>query len=194
MATLVDIRYLTEQDIKSDLENTDIVNWSNEVNMDIGNNIEIPSAAPANIVLTSTDLEYSLPIDLKIINRMRLQSDIDQGYDRNIELGYRIYNGEIVLPRVFWLAPDTLVVDYFKHMTYFANVTESIDIADRFTPLYKFYYLWRYYESPFALERFGAQEAKRKAEMMQAGYMNIKNQVVAYYSLGNEPVVIEGRW
>lgn len=194
MATLLDIRYLTEQDIKIDLENTDIINWSNEVNMDVGTNIDIPSAAPANIALNSTDLEYTLPADLKIINRMRLQRDIDQGTDRSIELGCRIYNGKVILPHTFWLAPDTLVVDYFKHMTYFTKVTDSIDIDDRFTPLYKFYYLYRYYESPFALDRFGQQESKRKAEMMQGGYINIKNQVIAYYSLGNEPVVIEGRW
>lgn len=143
--------------------------------MDVGINIDIPSD-PQLITLDTTILAYDLDESLKIINRLRLQSDIDAGEDISLTINYRIYNGQIIIPNVFWVAPDDLVVDYYKHMTYFAAVSESIDIADRFTPLYTFY----------AIKHFKPD--------YEARYQAMKDQVVSYYSLGNEPVVIESRW
>lgn len=192
MATLLDIRALVEQEIKMPIENADVVNWSNQVNMEVGTQINVPSSTPASIVLT-TDLSYDLPEDLKIINRIRLQSDIDNGIDRDIDLGYRIYSGKIILPRTFWLMPDTLIIDYYKDMTYFTDVGDSIDIADRFSTLYASYILWRYFDSPSAMQSMGA-EARRRSDLMQAMYQNMKTQVISYYSLGDQPVVLQGRW
>lgn len=177
--TLSSIRFLIEREAKENVENEDIINWCNQVNIDVGTGINIPSATPQSITLLTTTIEYSLNADLKVINRLRLQSDIDDDIDRDLNIKYRIYNQKIILPNsTFWVAPDTLVVDYYKHMTYFAAVTESIDIADRFTPLYTFYGLKKIK---------GTEEYERM-------YQNMKNQVISYYSLGNEPVTVDRRW
>ncbi len=176
--TLSQIRFLIERNLASipmTITDEDMVIWANEVNMDVGINIDIPATAQS-ITLDTSTLAYTLNANLKIINRLRLQSDIDAGDDISLTINYRIYNGQIIIPTVFWVAPDDLVVDYYKHMTYFAAVTESIDIADRFTPLYTFY---------------GIKHFKPDYEVR---YQAMKDQVVSYYSLSNEPVVIESRW
>lgn len=194
MTTLFDIRIKIEQQIRpTTLDNADIVTWANEVNADIGMNFNLP-AEPALITLTSTDLEYALPDDLKIINRLRLQSVIDSGIDAELRMSYRIYNGKIILPRVSWLAPDTLVVDYYKHLTVFTDTDDEIELDDRYAPMYQFYGLMKYYESPEAMERFGEQSAQRKMQSSESKYNNMKMQLTAYQSLSNEPIVIEGRW
>jgi hypothetical protein len=172
--TLSAIRFLIEQQSEP-TTNEDVIIWCNEVNMDVGMNIDIP-ATPQTIVLDVNTLNYPLSANLKIINRLRLQSDITAGIDLSLNIKYRIYNGEIIIPNVFWVAPDSLVVDYYKHMSYFTAITEAIDIADRFTPLYTFYGL-----------------SKSKPEF-EPKYQMMKDQVVSYYSLGNEPVTIESRW
>lgn len=192
--TISDIRFLIEREIQVTLENEDVINWCNQVSMDVGTNINVPSATPATIVLTSTDLEYNLPVDVKIINRLRLQSDIDAGLDKNLQITYRIYNGNIIFQRVYWMIPDTIIADYFKDMTYFTAVTDLIDIADRFTPLYVYYGMMKYYGTPAYMEMVGTSTANKKIESSFSAYLNMKNQVIAYYSLGNEPVTVERRW
>lgn len=180
MATsLSDIRFKIERNVKLTLEDADVINWCNYVNTDVGMGINIPADPPASITLTTTDLEYALPATLKIINRLRLQSVIDQGLDAELRINYRIYNGNIILPRVLWIAPDTLVVDYYKHMTYFTSEDDEIDIADRFTPLYTFY---------------GIAVSKGSDPLADPSYLNVKKQVLAYYALSNEPITIDGRW
>jgi len=177
--SLSDIRFMIERNVKTTLEDADVVNWCNYVNTDVGMGINIPADPAESIVLTTTDLEYALPVNLKIINRLRLQSVIDQGLDAELRVNYRIYNGNIILPRVCWMAPDTLVIDYYKHMTYFTEIEDVIDIDDRFTPLYTFY---------------GISVAKGNDPLVDPAYLNVKRQVLAYYSLSNEPIVVEGRW
>jgi len=177
--TITDIRFLIEAGIKPDsLEDDVVLNWCNEVNMDVGVNINIP-AEPQIITLNTSTLAYDLNEDVKIINRLRLQSDIDAGDDISININYRIYNGQIIIPNVFWVAPDDLVVDYYKHMTYFDAMTDTIDIPDRFTPLYTFY---------------GIKQFKSDKPEYEARYQAMKDQVVSYYLLGNEPDVVESRW
>lgn len=176
--TLSEIRFLIERnlsDLPVTITNDDMIIWANEVNMDVGINIDIP-ADPQTITLDTSTLAYDLNANLKIINRLRLQSDIDAGDDISLTMNYRIYNGQIIIPTVFWVAPDNLIVDYYKHMTYFSAITESIDIPDRFTPLYTFYVI-KHFKPDY-----------------EARYQAMKDQVVSYYSLSNEPVVIESRW
>lgn len=176
--TLSDIHFKIEREAKEQIDPEDVINWANEVNMDVGIGINVPSATPQSITLLTTTIEYSLNADLKVINRLRLQSDIDDDIDRDLSLKHRIYNQKIILPNsTFWIAPDTLVVDYYKHMAYHALITENIDLADRFTPLYTFYGL-----------------KKIKGAEYELMYQNMKNQVISYYSLGNEPVTIDRRW
>ncbi len=177
--SLSDIRFQIERNVKASCENEDVINWCNYVNSDVGMAINIPSASPAEITLTTTDLAYTLPADLKIINRLRLQSSIDEGIDAEFIVSYRIYNGQIVLPRYLWIAPDTLIIDYYKHMTLFTDIEDEIDIDDRFAPLYTFY---------------GIAKTKGHEPTQDVGYLNMKTQLLAYYSLRIEPVVIQGRW
>jgi len=195
MATsLSQIRFKIESQIRPvSLDNDDVVDWCNESNADIGLNFNLP-ADSASISLTSTDLQYDLPADLKIINRLRLQSVIDEGVDAELQINYRIYNGKIILPRVLWIAPDELVVDYYKHMTVFSSVDDEIELDDRYAPIYIFYGLMKFYELPETVERIGTQEANRKLQTFAMRYQSMKSQLTAYQSLSNEPVVIDGRW
>lgn len=191
--TLSDIRFLIERQIKAAVEDADVLNWSNEVNADIGTNINIP-AEPFEISLTTVDLEYTLPADLKVINRLRLQSCIDQMIDTDFATPYRIYNGKIILPRVLWIAPDTLVVDYYKHLTYFETIYDEIDIPDRLKTVYAFYGYAKYYQQPDVIARIGENQARANQQTYQAMYNNMKEQVIAYFSLGEEPTVVDRRW
>lgn len=97
MATsLLDIRFMLERQIRpSNIDNADFVIWCNEANDDIGINFNLP-ADPEVIELSTTTLEYTLPDDLKIINRLRLQSVIDSGLDAEFQINYRIYNGKLI--------------------------------------------------------------------------------------------------
>lgn len=195
MATkLSDIRFLIEREVKDSIENEDVVSWCNQVNADIGTNINIPANTPLTIALTPTDLQYSLTADLKIINRLRLQSVLDQGIDTELAANYRIYNGKIIFPRTFWSAPDTLLVDYYKHMTYFADISDVIDLPDRLNTVYTFYGLIKYYKQPTVLQRMGEAQARKEAETAERMYFGMKDQVVSYFSLGDEPVVVNRRW
>lgn len=191
--TLTDIRYLIEREVKDTIENEDVINWCNQVNADIGTNINIPATA-SSIALNSTDLEYALPSDLKIINRLRLQSVIDEGIDRELLTPYRIYNGYLILPRVFWLAPDTLMLDYYKHLTNFTSISDNIDLPDRLNTVYSFYGFMKYYKQPNVMQKMGEPSARKQAETAERMYLNMKDQVISYYSLGNEPVVVDRRW
>lgn len=192
MSTLSDIRFLIEQQIKETIEDYDVINWSNEVNAELGTGINIPSD-PAEIVL-STNLEYILPEDLKIINRLRLKSIVDQGLDNEFCTPYRIYNGKLVLPRVLWIIPDTLIVDYYKHMKHFETIYDEIELPDRLRTVYTFYGFMKYYQNPLVINRVGENQARANSQRYENMYQNMKNQVIAYYSLGDEPITVDRMW
>jgi hypothetical protein len=193
MSTLHQIRFLIERQVKEELEDADVLNWCNEVNADIGTNINVPADA-YSITLNTTDLEYALPANLKIINRLRLQSLIDQGIDAEIVCNYRIYNGNLILPRVLWIAPDELVVDYYKHLTYFTDIMDDIDIPDRLQTVYTFYGFMKYYGMPSIVANMGELSSRRMADNYAGMYANMRNQVISYYSLSDEPTVVDGGW
>lgn len=194
MKYLSEIRFMIERQIKPvTLDNDDVLDWCNEANSDLGSNFNLP-APPEVITLNSTDIEYLLPEDLKIINRLRLQSVIDEGIDAEFKMNYRIYNGYLVLPRISWIVPDDLVVDYYKHLTTFTSIEDEIELEDRYATVYVFYGLMKYYEQPSSYELYGEQNARLRMQANQAKYTDMKNQLTSYQSLSNEPVVIEGRW
>lgn len=192
--TLSDIRFLLEKEVRgADLDNQDIINWCNQANMEIGMNIDIPST-PQTIVLDTATLSYSLNANLKIINRLRIQSDITAGIDRALLIKYRVYNGQIIIPNVFWVAPDSLVVDYYKHMTYFTDISNTIDIDDRFEPFYTLFCKLKYHNTqPDSGKVFWRVTIAENSTMI-TNYQNMKNQVISYYSLSNDPVVVDNRW
>jgi hypothetical protein len=191
--TLSDIRFLIERQVKYAIEDADVLNWSNEVNADIGTNINIPTD-PVEITLTTTDLEYTLPDDLKLINRLRLQSDINQMIDTDLLIDYRIYSGKIILPRILWIAPDTLVVDYYKHLTYFETIFDEIDLPDRLRTVYTFYGFSKYYQQPDVIARIGENQARANQQNYAQMYEGMKINVISYYSLSDEPVIIDRMW
>jgi hypothetical protein len=191
--TLSDIRFLIERQVKYAIEDADVLNWSNEVNADIGTNINIP-ADPLEITLTTTDLEYTLPDDLKLINRLRLQSDINQMIDTDLLIDYRIYSGKIILPRILWIAPDTLVVDYYKHLTLFETIFDEIDLPDRLRTVYTFYGFSKYYQQPDVIARVGENQARANQQNYAQMYEGMKINVISYYSLSDEPVIIDRMW
>jgi hypothetical protein len=191
--SLLDLRFIIENQTKPfSLDNEDVIIWGNEVNADIGLSINVPSSE--NIALNTTDLQYALPADLKIINRLQLQSVIDEGIDAEFGIDYRIYNGNIVFPHVIWIAPDALVVDYYKHLTTFTSITDEIELDDRYVPIYQFYGLMKFYEIPAVIEKIGDQAANRRMLSYERKYEDMKNKLTSYQMLSNEPVVIDGRW
>lgn len=194
MSKLLDIRFLLEREVKDQIGNEDIINWCNQVNMDVGVSINVPSATPSTIVLDVTKLSYTLPVDLKLINRIRLKSDLDNGIDKPSKINYRIYNGQLIIPKVFWAATESLIVDYFKHMKYFSDITDEIDIDDRFTPLYTFFCKLKYHNEIKDSQNIHWRVAINSINTLMTNYATMKKQVIQYYSLENEPITIDERW
>lgn len=190
--SISDIKFLLQRELQdSTIDNETVVIWCNNANSDFGLNLNIP--ATATIAVITTDLSYALPTDLKIINRLSFQSDIDNGVDREFQGSYRIYNGQIIFPSYFTQA-DTLNVDYYKQMTHFTSGADNIDINDRYNTIYTAYGKMQYYDLPSTIERLGAQVAARKHQDAQVTYQNMKNAVTQQYALNNEPTTINARW
>lgn len=189
--TLERIRFMAERYVNDTLSNEDIINWANDINAELGLNINIPDSA--QIALTTTDMEYTLPATLKVINRLWLQSDRDNGIDKEFTWQHRIYNGKIIFVRPYWQS-DTLNVDFYRQLTYFKAITDPIDLDDRYSPLYTSYMVAQYYLSPSAIERLGELQARKQYEQHYGRYISMRTQVTALYSLVNEPAVVQERW
>lgn len=189
--TLSAIRFLVEREVGVTLDDADILNWCNQVNMDVGININIQDTV--QILLTTTGLEYLLPDDLKIINRLWLQSEFDAGIDKEFTLKYRTYAGKIILARP-WIEEAALNIDYYRDMIYFTSIDDLIELDDRFTPLYVFYCKLTYHNQQKPMDNVNWRVAINSINVLQNGYNSMKNQVTSYYSLGNDPVVIDERW
>mgnify|MGYP006962708527 FL=1 len=189
--TLENIRFTVEREIRATLENEQVIAWCNFANMDFGVGLNIP--ATATISLNETDLSYPEPTGLKEIVYMYLQSDFDNGINRPFKWPYRRFNGAIwfELP---YREPDTLNIQYYKDLTHFTDITDTIDLEDRFSPIYTFYCLMKYYASPEAKERFGDAVARREQERAEASYYHMRDQVQSYYEFKNPQYVIEERW
>lgn len=188
MSTLSDIRFITERLTKTILDDEDVIIWCNEVNADVGTEINLPGSE--DISLLTTEFSYTLPTNLKIINRLNLQSLIDEGKDREWNVNFRIYNGEIILPNTPFEA-DTLVLDYYKNLTYHTLITESLDLPERFNTLYTSYGMMKHLDSPMVREIMGETQARLKQEAYERMYNRVRIQVISTYSLSNEPTVID---
>lgn len=192
MATSLEtIRFIVERDVGDTLDNDWIINKANDAQSDFGLDINIPSTG--TISLTTTDIVYALPATLKVINRLWLQSDRDNDLDTEFKWPYRIYNGNIIFAQPYTEA-DTLNVDFYRNMTYYAAITENIDLADRFAPLYTSYIKMEYYDLPHVRERLGDSQAFKEWQKHNGRYQLMKQQVIAMYSLQNEPVSVDERW
>jgi hypothetical protein len=147
--------------------------------------IDVP--ATGTILVSPDELYYTLPsTDLKRINRLSLQSEIDMGLNRDLPKEYRVYMGNIIFDQAFDVE-DVLYVDYYKHLKYFTDITNTIDLEDRFSTLYTSYCTAQYYSLPEVVERLGENPAKRQYDKNLAQYVNIREQISAYYTLNLQP-------
>lgn len=191
MATLEEIRAVVEKET-GPLENEWVVNWCNDVNADIETAIFLP-APTYQISINTTDTEYPLPADIKEINRLWLQSEFDNGINREIRVPYRIYNVTISFPRPFPF-DDTLNVDYYKFLDRFDDITDSTELPDRFMSLYTSYCVGRYYGLLKIQQELGELQARRNYERAAANYNATKMQVVQAYGFTNPDLSIRERW
>lgn len=188
---LLDVRFMIEQEVGA-ITDQSMILWANQVNADIGVSINVP-AIPAQIAVNTTDLEYTEPAGIKVINRMWLQSDRDSGNDREFTGRYRRYGGKLIFANSFPQS-DTLNIDYFKQMTYFTDIDQNIDIDDRHGPLYASYGVMKYYKMPQVMERLGEDQARQESQLAQGMYMNMRQQALSLYALGSDPITIDERW
>jgi hypothetical protein len=190
MTILSQIRFIAEQDGLT-LDNEWVVSKCNEAQADFGVNINIPDTD--TIAITTTAILYPLPADLKIINRLWLTSDRDNDLDKEFKWPYRIYNGNIIFQQPY-LTEETLNVDYYRNMTYYAAITETVDLADRFVPLYTSFIKMEWYDLPRVKQQIGDAQALKEWNKHNGRYLNMQRQVIATYSLQIEPTVISERW
>lgn len=191
MTTLEDIRFVIERAVKGNVENEEVINWCNDAQTEI---IMIVDLADTLVIPVNTeDLAYPADIEVKRINRMWLQSERDAGVDRDIAMGYRIYNGQIIFETRFQ-RQDTLNIDYYRHLKYFTDITDAIDIEDRFKTLYTSYGTAQYYDNPQTIERFGVQQANRQYDKHYGRHLAIRDQIAAQYVMQAQPSTIKESW
>lgn len=188
---LSDLRYAVEREVRDTIENDLMIIWCNNANMEFGTRLNIPTTA--TIALNTTDLKYAEPTGVKQINRLWLQSDYDNGVYREFTWPYRRYNGYLWFT-VPYQEADTLNVDYYKDMTYFTDITDPIDIDDRYSPLYTFFAKMNYYRLPEVMQKMGESAARKEAEAATQAYLMMKNSILSYYSMKNPDYVVKERW
>lgn len=176
--TLSDIRFATEEEIEFQLDDKKVVQWSNLAQSDFMLRIFIP--ASTTITLNTTSLSYPLPSTLREIRRFRLQSDIDHGYNRNYNPVYTLYNGILEVPVAFSTVDD-LLIDYYAYLKTFDDVSNTVDLDDRFAPLYTSFIKAQYYRLPSTKQRIGDVESQRSYEIEYGVYISTKKQVSDFY-------------
>lgn len=192
MATLDAVRFIIQRQTGQPIEHEQVIIWANDLNMDVGAVINVPGTT-YQIAINTTDLTYHLPDDLKQINRMWLQSEYDSGLDRDIKIPYRIYDGTISFPVPFSFT-DTLNIDYYKFLTTYNDISDTLDLPDRYVPLYANYCMMRYYELTSTSQQIGAELAIANQQRFAQMYATVKNQVIQNYSFTNPDLSVVERW
>lgn len=189
MTTLQDIRFKVETNVQDTISNEQVIEWCNDAQSELLNVIDVP--ASTTIDVTTSDLTYPLGVtDIKRINRLWLSSEREVGVDRDINVPYRIYNGNIIFAYLFGRA-DTLNIEYYRHLTYFTDIADEIDIEDRYATLYSSYGIAQYYDTHTTVQRVGEAQAKRQYDKHYARHMIIKDQIAAQFTLQAQPSTIK---
>lgn len=188
--TLSDIRFIIERQTGS-VDDDWLINVCNDAQSELLLSVEIPSSA--TISITTTDLSYTEPVNIKRINRMWLQLERDAGVDRDIPFAYRRYNGNIIFQNLFTRA-DTLTIEFYKHLTLFESAADVIDVDDRYKTLYTSYGQSQYYDMLSVIEKLGEKLAEKQYNKHYGRYLNIKNQIAAQYTLQTQPSTIKEVW
>lgn len=176
--TLSDIRFIVEREIQSTLENELVINWCNVAQAELMLRIDVPGNT--TLAIDTETLEYTLPVTIREIRRLRYQSDIDNGYNRSVHPVYTLYNGKFEVPEPF-AQSDTLLIDYYAYLTTFTAITDEIDLDDRFAPLYTNYIKAAYYSLPSTRQSIGDAQVQQMYEQTYGYYTMIKKQVTDYY-------------
>jgi hypothetical protein len=192
---LLDIKFILQRELQdSTIDDETVLIWCNNANSDFGVNLNIPESS--SIYVSTTELSYDLPDDIKVINRLSLQSDMDHGVDKAFTGSYRIYNGKIIFPGYF-TKDDTLNLDYYKQLTYFTDIQNEIDIDDRYGTIYVYYAKAMYYNERKAISGSSIRDiriAMLSAQSITNMYSAVKKQIIQQYSFHNEPTTIQERW
>ena len=177
--TLSDIRFAVQEEIEAEISNEKVIQWCNIAQTEFILRIFIPGSTTQAI--NTTALSYTLtPTTIREIRRLRLQSDIDNDINRPYHPVYTFYNGVFEVPSPFGAA-DTLLIDYYAYLTTFTAVTNAIDLADRFKPLYTSYIKAMYYSLPSTRSAIGENAADLNYQREYNIHLSLKKQVTDFY-------------
>lgn len=177
--TLSDIRFAVQEEIEAEISNEKVIQWCNVAQAEFMLRLFIPGSTTQAI--NTTSLSYTLtPTTIRQIRRLRLQSDIDNNVNRPYNPVYTFYNGVFEVPSPF-AADDTLLIDYYAYLTTFTAVTDTIDIADRFKPLYTSYIKAMYYALPSTRTSIGETAADLNYQREFNIHLTLKKQVTDFY-------------
>lgn len=190
--TLEDIRFTMERAVQDTIDNQNVINWANDAQTEILMQIDIP--ASTTMAVNTNDVSYPLVVtNIRRINRLWLTEERNMGVDRDISIPYRIYSGNIVFAYRFSKA-DTLNIEYYRYLTHFADITDAIDLDDRFGTLYTSYGLAQYYDLPSTVQRVGEAQARRQYDKNYARHLMIKDQIASQFTLLTQPSTIKEAW
>jgi len=178
--TLEEVRFIVERDTEDILDNESVINWSNMAQNDFMLRIYVPGNT--TITINTTAISYPVSTDIREIRRIRRQSDIDNGINRPFYPVYTLYNGNFEVPVPFG-TDDTLLIDYYRYLKFFTDITDAIDLQDRFFPLYTSFVESRYYRLPSTVNKIGAKQAELKYQDSFGIYMANKKQVADAYNI-----------
>jgi hypothetical protein len=189
--TLSDIRFEIERFVKDTVENVEVIDWCNDAQIELLAIINLPDTV--TIPVNTSDISYPFTSDVKRINRMWMDSEREAGVDRDIPMSYRIYNEEIIFHNRFD-RDDTLHIDFYRHLTYFTDINDLIDIDDRFKTLYTSYGIAQYYDNPQTIVRIGENLSSRQYEKHYGRHMTVRDQIAAQYITQIQPSTIKEAW
>lgn len=179
--SLSNIRFDCEETLQDQINDVQVINWCNKATADFMLRVFIPGSTTQ--LLNTTSLTYTLtPTTIREIRRLRLQSDVTNSVNRPYNPVYTFYNGVFEVPQPF-MSVDTLLIDYYAYLTTFTAVTQNIDLADRFKPLYTSYVEAQYYLSPSTRKNIGELQAQRMYDISIGVYSMMKKQVTDFYTI-----------
>lgn len=181
MTTLSDIRYICERNVEGTLDNDQVVNWCNLANSEFNLRLFIPGSTTLDV--TTSDLTYTLSTSIRQIRRIRSQTDLNNGINREIYPVYTFYNGKFEVPTAFSTA-DTLLIDYYAYLTVFTDIANNIDLADRYKEFYTSYVEMKYHMLPSVHEKLGSL-ADIKYQSASTLHAIIRKQVADFYVIDN---------
>jgi hypothetical protein len=185
--SLSDIRFDCEQVLPENvLTNEKVIKLCNEAQIDFMLQIFVPGST--TLAINTTSLSYTLsPTTIREIRRIRLQSDITNLINRPYNPVYTFYNGVFEVPAPFQQV-DTLLIDYYKTLKTFTDMTDTIDLDDRFKPLYTSYIEAQYYISPEAVSAMPGHSSRYVPwliahQQYTTMYQSMRKQITDYYNI-----------